>query len=338
MLGDEGQLRSIESLLRGVARVDVAVARSEDGSLGVPAEHLDPAAGARVDFDVVVRNLAVGHMFPAGTIDLQDTWLQVEVEDADGSPVASAGAEHEQTGADPSAHRVRVELIDEHGQPVRGHEVERIRAIGYNQAVPARDAVAVRYAFDVPPEGTYRAPLTVQVRLRHRARTIEAHEAACRDHLTDRGRAFAKGEGIDACVAGPIIDMASVRVELGSGLRPEGVPPDRVRLADHGQAMLKAVQEEVELARPSIETSLELAREAGDVLGVARALSLLGELASREGRADEALGWFAEAEAFAPAHPALWPPPREASRSPGAAPTSCVRRRSRCASSHQTIR
>lgn len=305
MHGDHEQIAAIEHMLRGVARVDVALARSDDGSVAVPAENLVPAPGARIDFDVVVRNLGVGHMFPGGTIDLQDTWLQVEVRDAADALIASAGTDHERTAKDPTAHRIRVELVDERGQPVRGHEVERIRAVGYNQAIPARDAVAVRYAFTVPDAGAYRAPLTVSVRLRHRARPIEAHDAACRDHRTARGRAFAAGEGIDACVEGPIVDIAEVQVELGSGMPPNGAPPDHVRLADHGQAMLKAVQEEVELARPSLEASLELARAEGDSLGIARALSLLGELSSRHGRADEALAWFAEAEPFAPEHPAL---------------------------------
>ncbi len=302
MQGDDEQLEAHRAELVGAASLDVGAAREAGGPSVLP-EELAPAAGGRVELDLVVRNLRAGHLFPGGTVDIADTWIEATVFAHDGIVIASAGTEHEDGREDPTAHRLRAELIDERGLPVRAHEVERFRAVGYNQAVPARDAAAVTYSFVVPERAAL--PLRVEAKLRHRARTPELAVAACRAQQTERGRAFQRGSGLDACVTAPIVDVASTSVVLGSG--SAGLDPIRLsaRLADHGQAMLRALQEETEQARPSLERALELARSSDEPLAEARALWLLGELDSRQGRVEQAMRRFDGAEALVPRHPAI---------------------------------
>ena len=60
--------------------IDVAGARLEaPGSTTwhLPADAAPIAPGSKVAFDVVVRNLLVGHRFPGGVLDIQDTWIEV---------------------------------------------------------------------------------------------------------------------------------------------------------------------------------------------------------------------------------------------------------------------
>ena len=95
MRGDAEHLRRLQAKLEGVASIDVAGALTE--AAGTQA--LAPArrwradrAGHAVALDVVIRNLLVGHRFPGGVLDIQDTWIEVEVADAAGKRLAAVGA------------------------------------------------------------------------------------------------------------------------------------------------------------------------------------------------------------------------------------------------------
>jgi tetratricopeptide (TPR) repeat protein len=302
MRGDGVELDAIRRNLAGVASIDVAVVRHADGRVDAPAETASPSPGEALELDVVVRNEHVGHFFPGGTLDLQDTWIELDVRDAKGVLVAEAGADHAQTGADPTAHRLRAELLDEEGQPVRAHEVERFRALGYNQAVAARDAVVVSYAFQVPEVGHATLPLSVHARLRHRARVRELSEAACAASTSDRSQAFQARSGIDACALAPVFDVAEVTRSLAG-------QPERddafLRLVNHARGSLHAVQEKVFRAEPSLTRALTIAERDGSPFERAVVLSLEGDLASKEGRVDDALALFDRAERDAPGAAAL---------------------------------
>lgn len=302
MRGDDEQLEATRAELVGAASLDVGAARRDDGTPLLP-EEISPEPDERLELDLVVKNVGAGHLFPGGTVDIADTWLEVVVLSADDTVIATAGTEHEEGGGDPTAHRLRAELIDEHGLPVRAHEVERFRAVAYNHAVPAREAAAVTYAFVVPALAAL--PLRVEAKLRHRARTPELAAAACKAQQTERGRAFQRGSGLDACVTPPIVDVAATTVVLGSGSAGLDAAKLAARLADHGQAMLRAMQEETDQARPSLERALALARASGAPPAEARALWLLGELESRQGRVDESMRRFDAADALVPGHPAI---------------------------------
>lgn len=305
MRRDDDELERIAETMREAVRLDIPVARSEAGEPALPAERLTLEPGARVEVDVVVKNLGVGHRFPGGTIDLADTWIEVELVDALGEVLASSGARHASSGRDPEAHRLHARLVDDEGRPLETHEVEAFRASAYDHTVAPRDARVVRYAFTVPLDATSRGPLAVRAALRYRARTLEASTLACDEHRSARGQAFARHSGLDACVEPPIVELAQAEVRFD----PVGVvvvePTLGDRLADHGQAMLHAVQEELERARPSLEAALSIAEAEGDDLRAARALHLLGDLEGRLGRVDDAMRTLDRAEALAPGHPAI---------------------------------
>ncbi len=295
MRGDADGLARAREMLVGAASIDV-----------LPADGASIEAGERVLLDVVVRNLRVGHRFPGGTQDAQDTWISLEVQDADGRTLARAGADHAATGDDPTAHRLRALVVGEDGQPLLAREAHLFRAVAFNQTIAPRDAAVVQYAFEAPAR--LRSPLRVTAKLLHRSRGLPLQRAACDDSRGARGRAFGRaadsrtGSSLDPCAPQPVTEVARAEVEIGDGARRASVRPDWKRFYEHGLALLGGVQERLDEARPSLDRAL-----AGAETGRDRAIVMvaLGRLAARTGRTSEAISWADRAGSLVPGHPAL---------------------------------
>src|SRR6185295_16774611 len=77
--GDSETVKALEDFLKDKKmRVDVFAVKRADGSLVEAPDLRDIplAAGETVEIDVVVRNLGVGHTFPAGTLDSNEAWIE----------------------------------------------------------------------------------------------------------------------------------------------------------------------------------------------------------------------------------------------------------------------
>jgi tetratricopeptide (TPR) repeat protein len=314
MHGDGVQLDADVAMLRGAASIDVAVAVGADGTRTLPADGAPVKAGEPIVLDVVVRNERVGHGFPGGVLDAQDTWIEVQVHDARGRRLATGGVAHERAADDDTAHVLRAVQVDDLGVAVMMRETDRFRATAYNHTVAPRDAEVVRYRLDVPRVLDARSlPLRVTARLRHRSRNLPLARAACSESKTARGSAFARevtkrtGFPMDPCKAEPVTDVAESETWIGAGwsamTRSRGPAPWR-RLYDHALGLLRALQENVDEARPSLARALELV-PPGDERARAMLLEATADVAIREGRTDEAIGLLDEADALAPDHPAI---------------------------------
>jgi hypothetical protein len=327
MRRDAAQLDAVRALLRTAASVDVAAVTTEAAFEGAaPDESTMPSGvaevrpGAALVFDVVIRNERAGHRFPGGVLDAQDTWVELEIRDAQGRLVGEAGGRQEATGDDPTAHRLRALQVDDSGAPLLLRETERFRTPVYNHTIAPRDAEVVRYRFDVPATlDARRQPLRVTARLRHRSRDLALARATCADASTPRGAEFARqvrlrsGGDLDACAHEPVTDIARSEVWVGSGgegrAREPAIPGWR-RLYDRGLGLLHAQQEAVDGARPSLERALELVpatpgRDGDGDRVRAVILGALAQTAVREGRTGDALGLLEDAQRFAPDHPAI---------------------------------
>lgn len=279
MQGDAAQVDRYRRFLRGVASVDVAPGASvENGTLG---------------FDVVLRNLMVGHRFPGGVMDAQDTRVEVSVTDAAGRELARD-----------DSHALRSEVLDKTGAPVKVRETHRFVTAVWNRTLEPRGVQAARYRLEVPAYAV--APLTIAARLLHKSRNETLRRAACAESQTGVGQAFAKtskqlnGVALDPCVEQPIIEVSAARETIG---RPSAsMSPLWERRYFHGLALTGALQEYADEARVPLLAALELAptNEAK-----ARVLAALAGLDGRQGRTDEAIAWCTKAEALAPGHPAL---------------------------------
>jgi hypothetical protein len=319
MRGDEVQREAVAARLRGAASIDVAGALvhsdkvTEGGIDSAAGRWFLPADGAplvpdtRLELDVVIRNLTVGHRFPGGVNDIQDTWVEVVVTDARGKRIASSGLDHARNVDDEDTHVLRSYVADDEGNLHEDHALPRFRGVIANHTIAARDAVAIRYAFDTPKK--IAAPYKVEARLRHRTRTLRMQRAACVAIDTPTGRAFrdgtraARDADLDPCAPQPITEIAQVIVYLGAGAPAADPtrPPAWSRLYEHGMALVAVIGERLDEPRVVLEAALA-ATPAGPDGDRPRAMILtqLASVAGKQGRTDDALALIAQVRALLP--------------------------------------
>ncbi|MCW5806984.1 MAG: hypothetical protein KIT31_31785, partial [Deltaproteobacteria bacterium] len=274
----------------------------------LPADGAPVTPGAHVELDVVARSLLVGHRFPGGVLDIQDTWIEVEVADRAGRRIAASGLAHATDRHDREAHVLRTIVVDEHGRALEEHEMAKFRAQIATQTLAPREAQAVRYAFDVPAGA--QLPLVATARLRHRSRSLAMQDAVCRSARTDEGRAFIAGArgartvALDPCKPQPITLVAEARVELGAGASTgastdgktsatgastggkTSARPAWERMYEHGMALVATVAERQGEARTVLEAALAAAPDARSRAMVA---AQLAASAARQGRVEDTI-------------------------------------------------
>ncbi|MEZ4359686.1 MAG: multiheme c-type cytochrome [Kofleriaceae bacterium] len=328
MRGDADQLRRTAAKLEGAATVDVAGVRYADGRWALPADGAAlPAQGATISIDVVLRNALVGHRFPGGVLDMQDTWLEVDVTDRQGASLASSGGAHERDPDDLEAHVLRSLVVDEQGQLREKHELATFRAVLANHTLAAREAQAVRYELTIPALTAERLPLTVTARLRHRSRSLREQAEVCEVARTRQGKAFLRGAvgardvHLDPCAPQPITLIAQASAQLGAGAAAGSPRPAWARLYEHGMGLTSVISERLEEPRQVLEAAYQRARALGcasealsEAQGGAREaprqgpgdpacraeamiLTQLAVVAGRQGRTDDALRLLARAQA-----------------------------------------
>lgn len=270
-----------ESVFVEVSQVDGA----GGGTQLVSNDPIVIRGGEHLVVDVVVKNERVGHKFPGGVADAQDTWLEVRVKDASGKLVASAGDEHARTSRDPTAHRFLSFVVGADGEERRLRQTAEFVTAAYQSTIPPRDASVVRYAFDVP-EGV-ELPLEIEATLMHRTRNLDLARAACDDSRTDRGRAFARetpkkrGRAFDPCEPMPVTPLSTSRARLGLGPALVSRRPAFERVFALAQGLSHALGEHLDRAREPIAEALRVARTERER---AMAFGLLAALEAKQGR------------------------------------------------------
>lgn len=307
MRGDRDTLARIEALLRDAVSMRVAaVKKNQAEAVPLGDQIVDVAAGDQLTVDVVVKNEKVGHRFPGGVMDADDTWLEVVVTDATGRQLGDSGTAHERDpqGHD-DAHAFTSYMGDLQGARRVKRDTQDFAANVFNHTLEARQAAVVRYAFEVPTGA--RAPLRLTAKLRYRPRILPVQKVACESTKSARGKAFgAYGmkkveKNLDPCAPQPVTLIAEDTVLLGD--EPARAEAQTFATAfAHGQGLLRSLQEYVGEARPVFERALALAstdRQRG------MALWGLAAVAAREGSLDGTFALAERAEAYVPGHPAL---------------------------------
>jgi tetratricopeptide (TPR) repeat protein len=307
-LGDARQMQAIEQQLQHAIIVDVPVVWQNGRPITSDALH-EPKPGDVLALDVTLRNMSVGHTFPGGVKDMQDTWLELSVRDANGRDIAHAGKGHAKSH-DATTFVMQSLVVDENGRPEMQHVVTRFGSPVYDHTLPALGARTVRYSFTLPAGSV--APLRVSARVLHRRHRQEAREEACRATRSERGRAFieaarARHEAtFDGCRDEPIVEVAKTELELGRA--PDGnARASWSRLYDHALGLSLSVQEDLGEARWSALRAWAEVEHSTDVEPAQRAkiLTLLGRISARQGRLNEALTYATRAQQLIGEHPAI---------------------------------
>ncbi len=309
MRGDREQLQMTQAKLEGAASIDIAGARTTTrgtpGPWQLPADAAPVTPGTRLELDVAIRNLLVGHRFPGGVLDVQDTWVEVELADRTGRRLAASGLTHATDPADQDTHVLRTLVVDDAGNVLEHHEMAKFRTQVTTKTLAPREAQVVRYAFDVPAR--IELPLTVTARLRHRSRTLQLQQATCAAARTPEGARFLDGARgardvtLDPCAPQPITLIAQTRAQLGTGARVLSTRPTWQRVYEHGMGLASVIVTRADEARTVLDRALALAPDAR-----ARAMVhvQLGWVAAKQGRVDDAVAHVATARALLPASPA----------------------------------
>jgi len=134
-------------------------------------------AGGSVRIEVMVRNRKVGHLFPGGTIDLNEPWLEFTVSDDEGNMLVASGLLDSTGRLDPSAHRYNNVMLTRDARRVEVHNVEEFFTLLYNNAIPLGQSDIVRYDLAIPPAMEGRK-LHLRARLQYRKFSREYTEFA----------------------------------------------------------------------------------------------------------------------------------------------------------------
>ncbi|MCA9582833.1 MAG: hypothetical protein KC416_13635, partial [Myxococcales bacterium] len=248
--------------------------------------------------DVTIHNRAVGHAFPGGVQDTQDTWLEVLVMDGSGRVIASAGEGHTDA-PDPTAYVLRSTPLTDAGLPEGFHRVARFRAMGWNHTIGPRATRIVQY--DLPWEGPVPERFSVQLTLRHRRHHQAFGDFACAAQQSPRGRDFGTDDTtpIDACAPFPITTLTHRTLRFGP-TEPQANLVERLRR--YADATLDGPLEYLGQGERIVEHALHRGpapAERGALLATA------GAMAARQGRLETALERIAEAESLLGSHPYL---------------------------------
>jgi hypothetical protein len=306
MRDDKDQLAKLQEMLVGAASIDVAGVRKHERSGDtwyLPADGAPVTPGTHLDFDVVIRNLSTGHRFPGGVNDMQDTWIEVEITDAKGVRLASSGLSHATDHADKETHVLRSLPVDDEANILDEHEMPKFRSVIAIHTLAPREAQVIRYALAVPKDlAADRLPLTVTARMRHRSRSLHQQDVVCAEARTKEGEAFLRGVEdtryvlLDPCAPQPITEVASTQVKVGdTGPVSATSRAAWERMYEHGMALTAVIGERLDESKTVLEHALA-AVPAGETKPAAMIKTQLAIVASKQGRADDAMALLDEVE------------------------------------------
>jgi tetratricopeptide (TPR) repeat protein len=232
--------------------------------------------------DVVVRTLGVGHVFPQGTADSNEIWVDVEVKSG-GKVIARSGAlkGEDETGAvDEWSHFINALVLDRNGNRINRRNPQDIFTPLYDHQIPPGAAHVVHYEFQVP-QGLS-APVEFRVRVRYRKFDYEYMSLIYKE----LGRPVPKLPIVDLCEDRVTLPVEGVAADVPAQKSP--IEPAWQRWNDYGigyfltadadpkrPGLLQAVQAFEELVKRYPEDKAAL---ANGYLNLARAFERNGEL------------------------------------------------------------
>ncbi|MBL8878712.1 MAG: tetratricopeptide repeat protein [Phycisphaerales bacterium] len=244
--GDDDMLRRTEAFLRDKQlRVDIfAVGPRDANAVFAPAYAPDltkPAlpAAELLRVDVVVRNLNVGHTFPGGTNDSNESWIHFQALDTEGNVIAESGAVAPDQHVDTDAHFYRVVMLDHDGNRVYRRDAHNFHVPVYSNVIGPGTADVAHYEFTLP-ESLRGKQVTLRARLMWRK-----FDRAYTEFAFHNNRAgFAAFDDVPNL---PITEIAAAEVALGVAIDSAGfqvhrdppLPRDAwQRINDYGIALL----------------------------------------------------------------------------------------------------
>ena len=254
--GDQETIQRIETFLQDEKlRVDVFALHRSTGEVVHALNRSRPAlsAGEEFQLDVVVRNKGVGHTFPGGTNDSNESWLEVSALDEQGRLISMSGSVRADEHVDPEAHFYKALMVDRFGKPVHMRNAQDIVTPIYVRVIGPGSADVAHYNFRLP-QAYSGSKVTLKARLLWRKFDREYTEFTFNNNRQGF-RAFDQVPDL------PVTMIAQNEVTLPVGA-PDGQaeapkPEDWVRFNDYGIALL--LQEDTQGANRAFDQVAALA-------------------------------------------------------------------------------
>jgi tetratricopeptide (TPR) repeat protein/uncharacterized membrane protein len=125
-------------------------------------------AGKSYLVEVVIRTIAMGHLFTQGTVDSNEVWVDFKAT-ANGKVIGRSGAlaGPDDTGAvDEWSHFLNVLMLDRNGNRINRRNGQDIFTPLYNHQIPPGAGQVVHYELKVPED--VKGPVELSVRVRYR--------------------------------------------------------------------------------------------------------------------------------------------------------------------------
>ena len=159
-----------EEFLKGSVVVDIFGVKEGgevDGKLIAPIRPSIPSLepGREYLLEVVVRTMRVGHLFSQGTVDSNEIWIDVALENG-GKTIGRSGGLGEGKEVDPWSHFLNVYMLDKDGNRIDRRNAQDIFTPLYNNQMPPGTGQVVHYRFKVPEDAN--GEIDVSVKLQYR--------------------------------------------------------------------------------------------------------------------------------------------------------------------------
>jgi tetratricopeptide (TPR) repeat protein len=212
--------------------------------LNSPGVALKP--GSTVRIDAVVRTRKIGHLFPGGTVDAYDVWLEFQARDARGKIFAWSGAVDDggRGPVDKGAHFYKSYQLDSAGNPINKRNAWQTRSVLYVRLIGPGADDTVHYRISIPKDVA--GPITLEAKLNYRkfSNYLTKYSFAGVAKSGEAGISFDSREySFDSKPVPdmPVVTVAktSVQVALGETVwTPTVKKADRERWNDWGIGML----------------------------------------------------------------------------------------------------
>jgi tetratricopeptide (TPR) repeat protein len=166
---DAAQKKQI-AFLKDSVRVDIFGLREEgsiNGKLIAPLRPELPALkkGQTYLLEAVVRTMKLGHIFPQGTADSNEIWLDVTVTSG-GKVIGRSGGIDAKGETDRWSHFINVFMLDRNGNRINRRNPQDIFVPLYNHQIPPGAGQVAHYELNVPDDAS--APITIEVKAQYR--------------------------------------------------------------------------------------------------------------------------------------------------------------------------
>ena len=292
---DRDRMLGVRESLRGAASIDIAaIAIGSRWRYADTHERIRPKQ--KLIIDVAIRNQAVGHRFPGGTRDLQDTWVAITVRDALGTTLLQSGEQYAE-GAGEDTFTLRSVVLDNDAVPEELHSVHRFSVPAFDRTIAPRDVAIVRYVGRLPTRlPKNRLPLRIEATLNHRKHSLAFQRFVCAEDKTPRSLAFQKTSAqvgktaLDGCAPQKVTEVDRTLTVIGERkIKSKALDADQRRqradrLFEYGIGLFHDVQERLGNARPVLREAKREYALLKDKKAVGRVAALMASLEAKLAR------------------------------------------------------